>query len=78
MSSWDKIALGVKPINRVARNVVKRDENSTDGQRIAELESENLRLKQEIQMLYAEVNFAHDSTLKAVKMAAKFAKHAKL
>ena len=67
MSNWDKIALGVRPVNKLASRVTKKEDLGLDNtsEYIKKLEHENLLLKQEIEMLKAECNYANDQTLKA-------------
>jgi len=67
MSNWDKIALGVRPVNKLASRVAKKEDLGLDNtsEYIKKLERENLLLKQEVELLKAECNYAHDQTLKA-------------
>lgn len=67
MSNWDKIALGVRPVNKLASRVTKKEDVGLDStsEYIKKLEHENLLLKQEIEMLKAECNYANDQILKA-------------
>lgn len=71
--TWDKIALGVKPVNKLAGKVLRREEvgldNSAD--KISQLERENLLLKQNIVLLKREADYANDKLLEACQLLAR-------
>ena len=71
--TWDKIALGVKPVNRLASKILKSEEIGMDNSasRIEVLEHEKLLLQQQIVMLKREADYANDELLKACQLMAR-------